>query len=105
VLRTFEINMLDYSYWPVVLIMEKRTNFNYMISTANMIRKYYGGRIWIEEFERMSSIMILDENLLPTDLFRLRNGHVVLYSEIKCREIGWLTNMLIFFPYRTIMRI
>src|SRR6185369_3981240 len=35
--------------------------------------------------ERMSSAMILDENLLPTDLFRMRNGQVVFYSEIKCQ--------------------
>jgi|GEM_PF-6946006 len=71
-------------YWPVAIIMDRRTNFNYLINTSGVTKHQYGGRIWIEEFERMSSVMILDENLMPTDLFRIKNGHVVLYSEIKC---------------------
>lgn len=72
-------------YWPVVFIMDKRNNFNYLIGTSSMFKHYYGDRIWIEDFEKMSSMMILDENLLPTDLMKIRNGQVVFYSEIKCQ--------------------
>ncbi|MBI1769994.1 MAG: hypothetical protein HYR67_16635 [Bacteroidetes bacterium] len=81
-----EERMTGYSYWPVVFMMDKRNNFNYLIGTSNMVRHLYVSRIWIEEFNRISSVMILDENLLPKDLFRIRNEHVVLYSEIKCLE-------------------
>ena len=75
-----------YFYWPVAFIMDKRNNFNYLIGTSNMFKHVFGGRIWVEDFDRISSAMILDENLLPTDLFRMRNGQVIFYSEIKCKD-------------------
>src|SRR5947207_15271437 len=34
----------------------------------------------------MSSVMNIDENLLPTDLIRIRNGQVVFHSELKCQK-------------------
>jgi len=85
-LGTLENIWRSYYYWPVAIIMDKRNNFNYLIGTSSMVKHYFGGRIWIEDYEKMSSFMILDEHLLPTDLFRMRNGQVVFYSEIKCKE-------------------
>jgi hypothetical protein len=75
-----------YFYWPVAFIMDKRNNFNYLIGTSSMVKHYFGGRIWVEDYDKMSSVMILDENLLPTDLIRIRNGQVVCFSEIKCEN-------------------
>src|SRR5258706_4942812 len=50
-----------YYYWPVAFIMDKGNNFNYLIGTSNMVKHYFGGRIWIEDYEKMSCLMILDE--------------------------------------------
>jgi hypothetical protein len=85
-LGTLEVKSRDfpYYYWPVAIIMDKRNGFNYLIGTSSMVKHYFGGRIWVEDYDKISSAMILDENLLPTDLFRFRNGQVVYYSQIKC---------------------
>ncbi|GHN03248.1 hypothetical protein WSM22_47370 [Cytophagales bacterium WSM2-2] len=77
-------NSQGYFFWSVVIIMDKRTNFNYLMSTSANINHKFGGRIWIDHFDKISNIMILDENLLPRDLFRIKNGQVVVHSELKC---------------------
>jgi hypothetical protein len=61
------------------------------------------GGVTYKGIDDLSVIMILDQDLFPTDIFRVSEGRIVFYSEIKYksrREVDFEQARLYFSPTR-----